>query len=176
MSKDNGANPALEVSKEILKGNNEPIVLLSGIRINILPVSATLLDEMSSRIVDPEPPVVYIEAKDRHEPNPNDPDYLKELAANDRRRNTAAFDIMAMFGIDIVDGMPEDKNWLKKLQMLERLGHLDLSHYDLDDEFDLEFIYKRYIILTADLLGKIGRASGLTEEEVSRAEETFQSN
>ena len=179
MSKDQKQNPALDVAKEVLQGNQdttEDILLPSGVQIKILPVSATLLDEMSSRVVDPEPPMVYIEAKDREEPNPSDPEYIKQLEENERKRNVAAFDIMAMFGIELVGGLPSDDSWIKKLKMMERMGHIDLSSYNLDDELDIEFMYKRYIVLSAKLLSKIGSASGLSAEEVARAEDTFQSN
>lgn len=172
----NGSNPALSVAKDAKGTSNEPIVLPGGARINIMPVSATLLDEVSSRVVDPSPPMVYIESKDREEPNPLDPMYIKELERNERRRNVAAMDIMAMFGIELVDGVPNDDRWLRKLQFAEKRGHIDLSDYDLEDEFDLEFLYKRFIILSAKLLNQIGTASGLNAEEVAKAEETFQSN
>jgi hypothetical protein len=177
MSKDNGANPALEVTKEFATGKeDEPIVLPNGVRIEILPVSATLLDEMSSRIEDPVVPMWYNEKKDKEEENPLDPGYKKALEEAERKRNVAAFDIMAMFGIELVDGIPEDEQWLKKLQFMQKLGHIDISTYDLDDELEREFVYKRYVVMTARLLGMIGSASGLSAEEVSKAEDTFQSS
>ena len=88
-------NPALEMIKEQGDSGTSKIVTLpNGVRVSILPVSATLLDEVTARIVDPEPPMFFNEKKERDEPNPSDPDYLKELNANDRRRLVASFDVM----------------------------------------------------------------------------------
>lgn len=176
MKEEKTANPALEMAKEQQSDTGKVYVLQNGTRISILPVSATLLDEVTARIIDPEPPMFFNENKQRDEPNPADPTYLKELSANERKRLVASLDVMTMFGVELLDGMPEDDSWMKKLKMTERLGHIDLSSYDLDDELDVEFMYKRYIILSADIINKIGSASGLTEEEVAKAEAVFQDN
>ena len=176
MSKENNANPALELIKDVSKGEDKVLTLPGNIQVMVMPVSATLLDEVTSRIVDPEPPMFYNEQKDREEPNPLDPSFIKELQANERKRQVAIMDVMTMFGVVLMNGMPEDDGWVKKLQMMEKLGHLDLSGYDFDDELDMEFVYKRFIVLSASLIGKIGSASGLSEEEVAKAETSFQSN
>lgn len=170
-------NPALELAKEQHSGGAGTVYNLpNGAKVAILPVSATLLDEVTARITDPEPPMWFNPAKEKDEPNPMDPGHIKALAAADRRRLVASFDVMTMFGLELLDGMPEDESWIRKLQMMERLGHIDLSTYDLKNDLDREFVYKRYIILSADLIGKIGSASGLTDEEVAKAEATFQDN
>jgi hypothetical protein len=176
MSKENGANPALELAKEVTGKDTNIVDLPGGIQVQVLPVSATLMDEVTSRVVDPEPPMFMNEQKGREEPNPLDPSYIKQLEANERRRQVAVMDIMTMFGVELLSGMPESDEWIKKLQMMEKLGHLDLSGYDFEDELDKEFVYKRFIVLSATLIGKIGSASGLTEEEVKKAEDSFQSN
>jgi hypothetical protein len=174
----NGANPALEMAKEAQDSNtgNVPYTLADGTRIAILTVSATLLDEVASRIVDPPVPQRFNPDKGKDEEYPLDPEYHRQLAANERRRNTAAMDVMAMFGIDLIDGLPQDEGWLRKLRMMEKMGHIDLSQFDMSDALDKEFVYKRYIALSAKVLGKIGSASGLSADEVARAEATFQGN
>lgn len=174
MKKENSANPALELSKELGSEKDNVFSLPGGIEVMVLPVSATLLDEVTSRVVDPDPPMFHNEQKDRDEPNPLDPNYIKALQTNERKRQVAIMDIMTMFGIDLISGLPEDNGWVKKLELMEKMGHLDLSGYDFDDELDKEFVFKRFIVLNANLVTKIGSASGLTEDEVEKAESSFQ--
>jgi len=177
MTKENDSvNPALEMAKEHKSDTGKVYVLKNGARVSILPVSATLLDEVTARVIDPEPPMFFNENKQREEPNPSDPTYLRELAVNERKRLVASLDVMTMFGLELLDGMPDDDSWMRKLKMMEKMGHIDLSKYDTKDDLDLEFMYKRYIILSADIINKIGSASGLTEEEVAKAEAVFQDN
>ena len=87
----------------------------------------------------------FNKAKDRDEPNPVDPDYLRELEKYQQETTRVTFDVFALFGIELVDGMPEDDSWLSKLKLNARLGHLDLSTFDLEDEVDREFLFKRYV-------------------------------
>ena len=171
-------SPAVTTAKYIQDRDREDaiITLENGVRIRILPVSATLIDEVTSRIEDPEVPMWKNPDKDRDEPNPNDPKYIKALRDADRRRGVASMDAMVMFGVELVDGVPEVDGWLKKLQALEHLGRLDLSAYDLNDPIDIEFLYKRFVIADARLLEKIGKKSGLGAEDLERAERSFPSD
>jgi hypothetical protein len=73
--------------------------------------------------------------------------------------------------------MPKDDMWLRKLQRLEKLGHIDLSAYDLDDPVDREFVYKRRFAV-----GNVGdfmtvyKMSSVTQEDVTAATESFPGN
>lgn len=171
-------SPAVDAAKSISNrdGNDNVLTLPSGDRIKIIPVSATLIDEVVSRVDDPEVPIFHNPDKDRDEPNPNDPKYLRDVAAAERKRGIAAMDAMVMFGIDLIDGVPPKDQWLKKLKVMEKMGHVNLSAYDMDDPIDREFLYKRYILSDANLLNMIGRASGVAAEDVQRAERSFPSD
>lgn len=177
---DNSSNPspAVDAAKYISNRDEKDniIVLPGGDKIKVIPVSATLIDEVVSRVEDPEVPMWRNPDKDRDEPNPNDPQYLREVAASERKRGIAAMDAMVMFGIELIDGVPPTDKWLKKLKIMEKMGHVDLSAYDMEDPIDVEFLYKRFILSDANLLNIIGRASGVASEDVQRAEKSFPSN
>lgn len=155
-----------------------PIMLKSGVWAIVRPVSASLIEEALMLIEEPEVPTFYNEDKDREEPNPNDPKYLAALENVQRQSNLAAIDAAIMFAVDLVDADgnpidPPNDGWVNKLRFMERQGIVDLQKYDLDDEVDREFLYKKYIAVTAPDLDTIMRASGVGEEEIRKAADSF---
>lgn len=175
-------NPAVEIAAEVKDGAREKIFQTStGYWIKVSPVSATLIDKVQAKIVDPEPPLFYIAEKDKYEPNPNDPKYLKDLQRADVDRVMAALDAIIMLGVELCDehgnfvDVPEG-NWIKKLRLLEKHGYIDLSEHDLEDELDKEFLFKRYIALSAQDIEPVAAMSGIKEEDVKQAEDTFRDN
>ena len=172
------APAVVSVAKERLgeKTMSNIVTLPGDVRAKLVPVPASLIDEVTSRIKKPRVPMWHNPDKDRDEPNPNDPDYLDQVEKYDRDRGLAAIDAMIMFGAEMIDGLPEDDTWLKKLKYLEKRNQIDLSEYDLEDPFDLEFLYKRFIGIDALTLQKIGDLSGVSPEEIESAERSFPSN
>lgn len=165
------ANPAVEVAKG--KKKEDIVTLSTGIRAKLLPVPASLMQEVVSRLKEPPIPLEYDEAMGRKVENPHNPEYRAALAELEQKRAKASIDAMAMFGIELIDGLPEDKKWLAKLKKMEKFGYLDLSEFDLEDEFDLEFLYKRFIALGNDEIVRIGTLTGISQEDVEVAEGFF---
>ena len=166
-------NPVLEVAKE--KDEQEDSTVLStGVRARLMPVAANLISKVASRVKDPPVPMDYIEEKEREEPNPDNPEYLRQLAEATTKRGTVSLETMVMFGVDLIDGLPEDDSWLKRLQFLEKRGDIDLSEYDLEDPMEREFVYKLYIAVGSTDIIRIAKMSGISPEEVDRAAESFQ--
>jgi hypothetical protein len=93
-----------------------------------------------------------------------------------RKRGIAAMDAMVMFGVELVDGLPDDDKWLKKLQNMEKHGLLDLSGYDFDDETDKEFVYKRFVAVDTNVIERLSEISGISAEDVEEAERSFRGN
>jgi len=152
-------------------------MLTTGVRVRISRVSQMLLDAAVHKVKEPEVPIWYDEDRDREILNPSHPHYLAAMEEYEREQRLAAIDAAVLWGVELVDGLPEDKLWLKKLKYFaEKLGHIDLSEYDLEDEFELEFLYKRYVALSADDLSELmpEMMSGVTEEDVAKSVETFQ--
>jgi hypothetical protein len=158
----------VQVAKEKSgQGGDNEIVLKTGHKVILRPVAASLIDQVSSRIPDPDPPMWHNEEKGRDEPNPADPAYQKGLAAAAHQRGTAAMDAMIMFGIDLVDGVPEDTTWITKLKLL------GIEIDNPDDLVELEFMFKRYIVVSPEDIRMITEVSGLSEEAIQAAEESF---
>jgi hypothetical protein len=173
----NNTVPVVDVAKETAqKGSSDDsiVVLSDGNRAKLVPVSPTLVQEVVSRVQFPDPPMIYIESKDREEPNEFDPKYLKQVDEARTQQGLAGMDAMVMFGVELIDGLPEDEGWLKKLKYMQNRGQLDLSSYDLTDEIDLEFLYKRYIIFNNDIMEKVSELSGISNTEVEKAADSFQ--
>lgn len=148
--------------------------LSTGVRVRIVPVAAHLIDEAMFEVKDPPVPRQDL-GKGREEPNPLDPQYKRELADAEHARGVAASDTLMLMGVQLVDGMPEDNDWLKQLKFLERLGHFNaLKGFDLKDPMDLEFVFKKYYAISARDIPYIGNASGMSKEEIDLAVRGFQ--
>ena len=165
-------NPVAKVAHE-QQGEKNIVTLVSGVRVRLIPVPASLIDAVTSQVEEPPVPMWLNPDRGKEEENPNDPAYQRQLSNVTRLRGLAAIDGMAMFGIELVDGMPVDDSWLQKLKFMQARGLLNLSSYDLESPVDLELVYKKFVVATTDLLRKITEMSGITEEEISEAEESF---
>lgn len=172
---ENNKNVTVEAAKEIAAqlGSSQIITTQTGVRVRLVPVSTALMEEVTSRIVEPEVPMWHNESKNRDEPNPDDPVYIRALERVARDRGVAVMDAMCMFGVELVDGLPEDASWLKKLKFMEKRGQVSLDGFDLEDPLDLEFLYKRYIAVDNELIAKVSNMSTMTPEAVEKAESRF---
>lgn len=155
------------------QGDDSVVILSTGVRVRLNPVSSSLVEDMKNAIKMPPVPMVWIEAKEREEENPNDPAYIDAVREVESKRASAVLDALVMFGVELEDGLPEDAVWVKKLKVLERRNALDLSGFDLDDNFDLEFLYKRYVAVAGADLAIVGSLHGMRPLEVARARATF---
>ena len=169
-------NEAVTVAKgkRAEKESDGTLMLSTGVKARLRPVSQSIIQDAIALCREPRPPMWANPDKDgRAEPNPLDPDYLEAVEEYQAHMRAVTFDCFAMFGIEIVDGLPSDDKWLREIRLMERLGHLDLGKFDLDDELDREFLYKRYVAMgNADYV-IIGAMSGIREEEVRRAADSF---
>lgn len=171
--------PAITVAKEQLNGHkddNGVVTFSTGIRGRFKSVPAMTIEAAQRMIKDPPVPLQEIEGRDGLHENPLDPDYLRKTREVERERGNAAVDVMAIFGLELEDGLPQDDGWLKKLRLLEKLGRADLSAYNLDDEIEREFVYKRFVVMGSDEIVAIGRKSGIRGEDVQLARDAFQGN
>lgn len=161
-------HPAIRAAKAATV-DHAVVALSSGYHARVKPVSAKLLDEIASGVQEPEVPRQYIDSKQREEPNPLDPTYLRQVREANRERGMRITEGLIMFGIELVDPIPPTEEWLPKLQYLERRGAINLESYDFDDALDREFVFKTYIAVSTPDLVYVSMASGLTEAEVDQA-------
>jgi len=163
----------IQVAKGAESDDSDVVTLSTGYRARIKPVGASLIDDAVAQIENPPVPTYMDEAKGREEENPHDPKYLRDLKDAERKQAQVAMDAMVMFGIQLVDGVPDDDTWLRQLTFYAKRSGLDLSEYDLDDPLEKEFLFKKYIATgTMDLL-EVGRRAGLRREDVADAVKSF---
>ena len=168
-------SPVLKTAKDRATEDEREYVFSTGVRVRLRSVSATLIEEVASRIPYPDVPMWFNEAKDRDEPNPGDPKYLDAIAQVDRARGIASMDAMILFGVELLDGVPEDDIWVDKLRFLEKRNMIDLSEYNFKDALDREFLYKRYVAVGATDLELLSTIVGVSEEAIADATESFPS-
>jgi len=173
MSKDTDL-AAIEVARRKMTGLPKPVEVTApdGTLVKIIPVSAALLEEVQDMIKDPPIPEIMIESKGRTEKNPEDPTYLSKLAETNRKRGVATMNAMIMMGIDLPNGLPEDENWITKLRYLEKIGAIDLSSMDFDDQLDREFAYKKHILASGYLIDII-TSTTTPDKMLEEAEASF---
>ena len=147
--------------------------LATGVRAKLRAVPAALITDATSRIKEPQVPMWENKDKGREELNPNDLQYLREVEEYNQAQGNAALDTMLIAGVELVDPIEKDGHWLKRLRFAERRGLVDLSEYDLDDELELDYVYKRYHAVSAADMTLIGGLSGISKEDISAAENSF---
>jgi len=168
-------NPVIQVAKDKANSARER-TLTSGVRVRIAPISASLIMDVQAQIHYPPVPEIWDEEKQRPYQNPDSPEYKRQVDEVDERRSMAAMDAIVMFGIELADGLPEDDTWLRKLKTLERAGRIDLSGFDLEDEIDLEFLFKRFVAVSTDDFNIINAMVNVSAEGVEQVEESFPGN
>ncbi len=166
-------SPAVEhANKKLAIPDWEP--LTTGVIGRIVPIGASLIDDVVASIPDPKIPTFFNEDKQREEENPTDPAYLEALAATQRKRAIAAMETLLLFGLELQE-IPPDESWLPRLRYMEKRGHISLEGYDLDDPLEKELLYKKYVAVgTADLI-KIGQHAGLNSRDVKEEASRFKS-
>jgi hypothetical protein len=161
-------NPVVEVAKQQQQSSDDGTVTLStGVRVRFVPVSAKTITEVTAKLKYPPVPKWFNERRGVEEENPNDPVYLQDRAQVDQERGNTAMDAMAMFGVELVDDVPEDNGWVKRL-------HLIGIVFNADDPIEREFYYKKHVAMGNDDWGLLASASGISEEDIAQAEQSFQ--
>ena len=164
-------NAAVLVAKEKREYLSDEFVV-QGVNVRLVSVPLGLIQDAQSHLREPKVPIWHNETKNRDEENPNDPDYLDAVEKYKTDLNTAAIDTFVMFGIEI-DKLPDDDAWLKKLQWSHKRGTIDLSGIDFEDELDLEFLFKKYVIGTKEVISVITSKTAIGPEVVKRAKDGF---
>lgn len=155
--------------------------LPGGVKVRFKQVPLAILDAISQKFRIPDPPMVEIEEKSEPgnpwmEENPNDPDYHIAVEQMNRDRGTALIDAMTIMGVELVDPVP-DTGWLDELAYVKKItGIPDLTDYDLEDPTELEFVYKKFYAIGRDGMEVVMRETGVTEEGIDNALDSFPSD
>lgn len=160
----------VEVARKRKGDEQEIVVLSSGVRAKVKSVTASLIDQVTAKIKDPEVPMWHNPEKDRDEPNYTDPKYIRAMREKERERGIAAMDAIIMFGIELIDEIPDPEKdpWLQKLRMLG----IDI---DPQSPLEIEFAYKKYVAISPEDVELVTAKSGISAEDIEAAEQSFRS-
>lgn len=160
--------PAVDVAREHAdqRASDRVRVLSTGYRARLKPVAASLVDEVTARIEDPPVPTWFNPEKEREEENPHDPAYQRAVAKAERARAGAATDALIMFGVELVDPLP-DNGWERQLRLLG-------IEVDAEDVLGREFYFKKYIAVGSEDLILVSTLTGLTQADIDQAVRSFQ--
>lgn len=166
------SKPVVKKLREVKE--SEIQTLTSGVRVIIPRINHFELQGLVQMEEDVLPPIVLDEETGREFPNENDPTYLAKIEAQNMRRGLKVLDI-ALIGVILVDGMPDDNEWLPEVMFKSKLGLLDIGLLDLNSPIEKEYAFKKYIAFKAPedwdkLQGKINAV----EEAAAAADATFQ--
>jgi len=141
--------------------------LSTGVRVHLGAISLATLTDAQKRIEQPPIPKVLNPETGREEEDREHPDYLVARERADMERANAVMETLALFAVELVDGLPQDDRWLKKLRLLERRGRLDLAGFDLEDSVDLEFLFTKYVALSLPDWTTLFQLAGMEETVAS---------
>lgn len=150
--------------------------LSSGVVVRHKKVPPMILAKIESKFVEPPVPSVYDEQSDRYIPNPDDPNYERELNQFRMDKGNAMLDAMMALGTELVslpEGLPkpDDEDWIENLAYLGvEVPKLAIGRW---------LAWVKYVAATdtSDIqeLAKHGsQALGITEAEVADSIARFQ--
>lgn len=163
-------------------GRFAEFTLTNGIVLNLKPVPPLLIQAVSQEFVTPDPPVVYIEEKGRNEPNPNDPEYQRQLEKLSEDQNMATNNLVLAIGTSVKsvpEGyyLPEQDEWIANIEFASRISGKELK-IDREDNIQRYLCWLRFYALES--LGDMvlvqslpGQLAGIREGEVDEVLESF---
>lgn len=133
-------------------------VLANGARVRFRPLSFYVEIYAQRRYPFPDIPEVETEEGWRVE-NPDDPAYRRSVIAVAKKRSDAGNRAKIMLGIELVDPIPDDGEWLPELEFLGLIP----DDYDGSDPIQREFLYKEHYTVGATDLQLFSDGIGLSE-------------
>lgn len=154
--------------------------LSSGVILECKPVPPLAMREVAIRVPAPQVPTWHNPDKDRDEPNPNDPDYLKALELYQAEQLFRVTEVIMLLGTqvkELPDGFPgpERVDWIEPLLVL---GVVEQDTIDHANKWARYLMWLRFYACqtqsdVAHVIGRVIAVSGVTEVEVQRAAAAF---
>lgn len=156
------------------KQQNEIVTLPNGVRVRFHFVAPDLLRKVQDGIEDPPvPKFPNPDDPEREIENPTHPEYLKAKRLANQKRIDAVLQAAMLFGIELIDGLPEDDEWIDNLVFLNLISKEDVIGASNKLK---EIWYKRFVAIDAKGFDILQEKMGLNQEDVARARKSFQSN
>lgn len=170
----NPEHVALDVAQDAKGGREEIVTLSTGYRVQFLPVSQNAIAAAQMKIKDPKPPLQDSPSGSGAKvPNKSHPDYLQALDDTELKRANAIQDVLFIFGLELVDPLPESDLWLEKLVLV---GLVDEQESKEVTQLQKELWYKKYMVADVQVFSRLAKNIGVTEEGIAQAGAAFKSN
>ncbi len=141
----------------------------SGVEVKLLRLPPLLVQRVDEQFKDPDPPMVEVEVHGKKEtqPNPDDPDYAKQLKAVKIAKGWAYMTLVLLKGVEVK--MPKDEEWLEEL----RLAGVEVG----DTRAAKKLAYIQSVVITEvseleEVAGRVLAMSGVTPQAVDEASKT----
>lgn len=162
-------NPAVKVAQGLGSNNAEIYTTKTGYRVILRPFPSLLVQRAVSQVPFPPVPVYMNDEKGREEPNPHDPDYRLAVLQANEKRGMVGIDCALLFGVELLESIPEDDLWVRKLQFLG----VQVS----DDPIERELAFLKYIVFVhTDDINFVMDETRISGKKAAVAEESFPSD
>jgi len=167
---------AIKKRPKIKELSNGDYVLVRG-------VSPILIEQVMASVQDPPVPTTKLSDGEDY-PNPNDPEYMRQMAITQSTRERRSLHSIVFFGMTLCDeeGVaiePPDNGWEFRLRMagVDWKKEIEGVAGKLDED-ELKFAkssaYLMFIAISADDMPEVMKLAGVDEEEQRKAAATFQ--
>lgn len=168
-------------------GRFAELKLINGIVLSIKPVPPLLLSAVLAEFPDPPEPTVWMEELGRNEPNPNDPQYAKDLIAVSEARDLAVNNLVLAVGTSFNSAPegyfgPDDDGWVATVEFANKLVGKEIQVEKADGDSITRYLqWMRFYALETSLDIALAQSlpyqlAGIREGEVEEVIESFQRN
>lgn len=158
---------------------SDVIICSNGVKLKLKKIPLMRIQAVMNKFEYPPVPDIWDENRGRAVKNPDHPDYLRQKAEVDQKRQNAVLDAIAALGTEIID-IPESVPSLESDDWIEECEFIGIS-VDKDRRIARKLAWIKFVALVdiADMnkLGEqFGISMGLSEETVAQAVDSFRSN
>lgn len=173
--------------KQAKKNKSKIVELSSGDYLSVRSISPFLIDQIRASVEDPPVPMAKVDMGEgvvEDYPNPNDPEYLRQLADANAERERRSNYALVVHGAVLCDEQgdpvdPPENGWEFRLKMsgINWRKEIEKITGPLEDEEEVKFAkmtaYVLFVGMTIEDTPKIFSAMGVSEEMQQQAAATF---
>lgn len=158
------------------KSKNKITTTPSGYRVKLVPVAANVLREAQSRIPDATTRTFTNPTDGKEYENPAHPEYIAEVKLVQEERTKASMNVMVLFGMELLDDIPEDNEWLERCRFAKLITEEEYKEaISVDGKYMREMLFKTYVVSDFTIINQIASMSGVTQEMIAEARDSFPS-
>lgn len=168
---------AAKAKKNASKKSNKNAVrsTVDGIKYKLHPVAANVLRDAQMQIKDARIRTFKNPTTGKEEENPAHPEYIMDEKEVQEKRIKASMNALVLFGLELIDPIPSDNNWLKKILFINLITQKEYDEATSPEgKFLRELFYKNYVFTDLKILNELSTLSGVTQESIAKAKKSFQ--